>query len=67
MSAFTRAARRADAAARDEVDRIIAEAQQRVADFWSHEGTDYEAAAAAFDAALRAEAAGAAYGSREAS
>lgn len=40
---------------------IIAEAQQRVADFWAHEGTDYEAVAAEFETALRAEAAGAPY------
>lgn len=53
--------------ARTEIDQIIADAQQRAAGFWAHEGTDYEAAAAEFDAAMRAEAAGAAYRGREAS
>lgn len=59
--------RTAGQSSRAEVERIIAEAQQRVADFWAREGADYEAAAAAFCAELRAEAAGVAYDTWEAS
>lgn len=68
MSAFIRPkSRAAGPSPRAEVEQIIAEAQQRVADFWEGTGTDYETAAAAFNDAMRAEATDAAYCSLEAS